>query len=71
MTAKTLEKVPVNLGGFVHPDSVYSVDELSSSLPTSVAIFPSAELGAHYEPLTAAAGRESLSALLPDEEQRC
>ncbi|XP_038159865.1 LOW QUALITY PROTEIN: early growth response protein 2b-like [Cyprinodon tularosa] len=55
MTAKTLEKVPVNLGGFVHPDSVYSVDELSSSLPTSVAIFPSVELGAHYEPLTAAA----------------
>lgn len=48
MTAKTLEKVPVNLGGFVHPDSAYAVDELSS-----VAIFPNSDLGVHYDPMGA------------------
>lgn len=57
MTAKTLEKVPVNLGGFVHPDSVYSVDDISSNLPTSVAIFPNSELGAHYDPINVAGKR--------------
>lgn len=49
MTAKTLEKVPLNLGGFVHPESVYSVDDIGSSLATSVAIFPNSDLGAHYD----------------------
>lgn len=57
MTAKTLEKVPVNLGGFVHPDSVYSVDDLATSLPTSVAIFPNSDLGAHYDQLSVTAGK--------------
>ncbi|XP_060951084.1 early growth response protein 2b [Limanda limanda] len=54
MTAKTLEKVQMNLGGFVHPlaESVYSVDDISS-LPTSVAIFPNADIGAHYDQMTA------------------
>ncbi|XP_034021620.1 early growth response protein 2b [Thalassophryne amazonica] len=51
MTAKTLDKVPVSLGGFVHPDPVYSVDDLS----TSVTIFQNADLGAHYDQMTAAA----------------
>ncbi|KAM9715513.1 early growth response protein 2b [Menidia menidia] len=52
MTAKALEKGPLNLGGFAHPaaDSVYSVDELASSLPASVAIFnPNPELAAYEQ----------------------
>ncbi|KAL0179974.1 hypothetical protein M9458_025416 [Cirrhinus mrigala] len=51
MTAKTLEKVPVTLGGFVHPlsESIYSVDEIATSLPASVTIFPNSDLGGHYE----------------------
>lgn len=57
MTAKTLEKVPVNLGGFVHPESVYSVDDIASSLPASVAIFPNSDLGAHYDQINVAAGK--------------
>lgn len=62
MTAKTLEKVPVNIGGFVHPvaESVYSVEDIASGLPTSVAIFPSSgELGAHYDQVSVAAGKKS------------
>lgn len=56
MTAKTLEKVPLNLGGFMHPaaDSVYSVDDIATSLPTSVAIFPNTDLGAHYDQINVA-----------------
>lgn len=59
MTAKTLEKVPVNLGGFVHPvtDSVYSVDDIATSLPTSVAIFPNTDLGGHYDQINVASGK--------------
>lgn len=59
MTAKTLEKVPMSLGGFVHPvaESVYSVDDIASSLPTSVAIFPNSDLGAHYDQINVAAGK--------------
>ncbi|XP_059387844.1 early growth response protein 2b-like isoform X1 [Carassius carassius] len=51
MTAKTLEKAPVTLGGFVHPlsESIYSVDEIGTTLPASVAIFPNGDLGGHYE----------------------
>lgn len=58
MTAKTLEKVPVNIGGFVHPvaESVYSVEDIA----TSVAIFPnSGDLGAHYDQISVAAGKKS------------
>lgn len=56
MTAKTLEKVPVHLGGFVHPaaESVYPVDDMGSSLQTSVAIFPNGDLGAHYDQINMA-----------------
>ncbi|XP_028332349.1 early growth response protein 2b [Gouania willdenowi] len=45
MTAKPLEKVPVNLGGFVHsvPEGVYAVDD------ASVALFSNSDMGAHYE----------------------
>lgn len=50
MTAKTLEKVPVNLGGFV--DSVYTVDDIPA-----VAIFPSSDLGAHYDQMNVTAGK--------------
>lgn len=61
MTAKTLEKVPVNLGGFVHPavDSVYPVDDIPS-----VAIFPSSDLGAHYEQMNVTAGKLRLITML-------
>lgn len=62
MTAKTLEKVPVNIGGFVHPvaESVYSVEDIASSLPASVAIFPSGgDLGAHYDQVSMATGKKS------------
>lgn len=56
MTAKTLEKVPVNLGAFVHPavDGVYPVDDIPS-----VAIFPSSDLGAHYDQMSVTAGKLS------------
>lgn len=62
MTAKTLEKVPVNLGGFGHPgaESVYSVDDIATSLPTSVAIFPNTDLGAHYDQINVGAGKMTL-----------
>lgn len=60
MTAKTLEKLPVNLGGFVHPaESVYSMDDIATSLPTSVAIFPNSDLGAHYDQINVTAGKRS------------
>lgn len=54
MTAKTLEKVAVNLGGFVHPaiDSGYPVDDIPS-----VGIFPSSDLGAHYDQMNVTAGK--------------
>ncbi|XP_005997770.1 early growth response protein 2b [Latimeria chalumnae] len=53
MTAKTVEKLPVTLSGFVHqlPDALYSVDEITN-LPASVAIFPNADLGGQFEPMT-------------------
>uniref|UniRef100_A0A3Q3H195 Early growth response 2b n=1 Tax=Labrus bergylta TaxID=56723 RepID=A0A3Q3H195_9LABR len=56
MTAKTLEKVPVSLGGFAHPDSMYSVDDISSNLPTSVTIYNNSELGAHYDQINVGDG---------------
>ncbi|KAM4635965.1 E3 SUMO-protein ligase EGR2 [Discoglossus pictus] len=52
MTAKTVDKIPVTLGGFVHqmPESIYPVDE--SNLPTSVAIYPNIDLGGPYDQMT-------------------
>ncbi|XP_037134796.1 early growth response protein 2b [Syngnathus acus] len=52
MTAKTLEKVPMTLGGF---ENVYSVDDIAGGLPTSVAIFPNSDLGPHYDQINVAA----------------
>ncbi|KAK3529461.1 hypothetical protein QTP70_031085 [Hemibagrus guttatus] len=50
MTAKTLEKSPVTLGGFLHPlsEGIYSLDD-TTPLPASVAIFPNGDLGGHYD----------------------
>ncbi|KAM6951607.1 early growth response protein 2b [Aplochiton taeniatus] len=58
MTAKTLEKVPLSLGGFVHPvsESIYSVDDISTGLPATVAIFPNGDLGGHYDQLNGSEG---------------
>ncbi|XP_016406526.1 early growth response protein 2b-like [Sinocyclocheilus rhinocerous] len=58
MTAKTLEKAPVTLGGFVHPlsESIYSVDDIATSLPASVTIFPNGDLGGHYEQINSGDG---------------
>ncbi|XP_061612391.1 early growth response protein 2b [Phyllopteryx taeniolatus] len=44
MTAKTLEKGPMALGGF---ENVFSVDDITAGLPNS-------ELGSHYEHISAA-----------------
>ncbi|XP_013886925.1 early growth response protein 2b [Austrofundulus limnaeus] len=51
MTAQTLDKVPLSLGGFVHAaaDSVFSMDDMSTS------IFPTTELGARYDQINVAA----------------
>lgn len=59
MTAKTVDKIPVSLGGFVHhqlPDSIYPVDDIATSLPASVAIFPNGDLGGPFDQLSGAAG---------------
>ncbi|GCB79437.1 early growth response protein 2b isoform X1 [Scyliorhinus torazame] len=56
MTAKTAEKIPLSLGGLFHqlPESMYSVDEISS-LPVSLAAFTNQEL-AQYEQMPSADG---------------
>lgn len=54
MTAKTLEKVSLNLGGF---ESVYSTDDIAASLPTSVAIFPNNDLGGHFDQINVSTGK--------------
>ncbi|XP_051927152.1 early growth response protein 2b [Hippocampus zosterae] len=52
MTAKTLEKVPMSLGGF---ENVYSVDDIAGGMPPSVAIFPNSEMGPNYDQINVAA----------------
>ncbi|XP_077359269.1 early growth response protein 2b [Festucalex cinctus] len=54
MTAKTLEKVPMSLGGF---ENAYNVqDDIASGLPASVAaVFPHSDLGPHYDQINVAA----------------
>ncbi|XP_077311546.1 E3 SUMO-protein ligase EGR2 [Lithobates pipiens] len=49
MTAKTVDKIPLPIGGFVHqmPEAMYPLDE--STLPTSVTIFPNMDLGGQYD----------------------
>lgn len=55
MTAKTLEKVPMTLGGF---ENVYSVDDMAGGLPPpSVAIFPNSDMGPNYDQINVAAGK--------------
>ncbi|CAL8382931.1 unnamed protein product [Gadus morhua 'NCC'] len=49
MTAKTLEKVPVSLGGFVHPSETVYGEEMSS-----VSGFPPTDLGGHYDHMSGA-----------------
>lgn len=67
MTAKTLDKVPVTLGGFVHPlsESIYSVDEIATSLPASVTIFPNGDLGGHYEQINSGGKTRAISCFHP------
>ena len=59
MTAKTLEKVPVSLGGFVHPSETVYGEEMAS-----VAGFPPADLGGHYDHMSGATGENRIRALL-------
>ncbi|MGH0118593.1 UNVERIFIED_CONTAM: hypothetical protein FKN15_050102 [Acipenser sinensis] len=58
MTAKTAEKAPVALGGFVHqlPESIYTVDDIATTLPASVAIFPNTDLGGHFDHVSGVPG---------------
>lgn len=57
MTAKTVDKIPVTLSGFVHqlPD-IYPVEDLAA---TSVTIFPNAELGGPFDQMNGVAGGKS------------
>ncbi|XP_066477803.1 E3 SUMO-protein ligase EGR2 [Tiliqua scincoides] len=54
MTAKTIDKIPVSLGGFVHqlPESIYPVDDIASTLPTPVINFPNGDLGGPFDQLS-------------------
>lgn len=73
MTAKTLEKSPVTLGGFVHPlsEGIYSLDE-TTPLPASVAIFPNSDLGGHYDQINGiSAGKLSFGCAHPPTCFRC
>ncbi|XP_075071277.1 E3 SUMO-protein ligase EGR2 [Mixophyes fleayi] len=56
MTAKTVEKIPVTIGGFVHqiPDGIYPMDE--STLPTSVTIYPNVDLGGPFDQMSRMTG---------------
>ncbi|XP_054839842.1 E3 SUMO-protein ligase EGR2 [Eublepharis macularius] len=58
MTAKTADKVPVSLGGFVHqlPESIYPADDIAASLPPSVTIFPNGDLGGPFDQLSSVTG---------------
>lgn len=58
MTAKAVDKIPVTLGGFVHqlPEGIYPADDISAALPTSVAIFPNADLAGPFDQMNGVAG---------------
>ncbi|KAJ7324296.1 hypothetical protein JRQ81_017316 [Phrynocephalus forsythii] len=58
MTAKTVDKIPVSLSGFAHhlPESIYSVEELATALPTSVINFPNGDLGGTFDQLSGVTG---------------
>ena len=55
MTAKAVDKIPLTLSGFVHQlsDNIYPVEDLA---PTSVTIFPNAELGGPFDQMNGVAG---------------
>lgn len=57
MTAKAADKIPVTLGGFVHqlPEGIYPADDISAALPTSVAIFPNADLAGPFDQMSGVA----------------
>lgn len=58
MTAKTIDKIPVTLSGFVHqlPESIYPVDDIATTLPTSVINFPNGDLGGPFDQLSGVTG---------------
>ncbi|XP_061490313.1 E3 SUMO-protein ligase EGR2 [Rhineura floridana] len=58
MTAKTVDKIPVSLSGLVHhvPESIYSVDDIATTLPTSVINFPNGDLGGPFDQLSGVTG---------------
>lgn len=58
MTAKAVDKIPVTLGGFVHqlPEGIYPADDIAAALPTSVAIFPNADLAGPFDQMSGVAG---------------
>ncbi|EMP40439.1 Early growth response protein 2 [Chelonia mydas] len=58
MTAKTVDKIPVTLSGFVHQlsENIYPVDDIATTLPTSVTIFPNADLGGPYDQMSSVTG---------------
>ncbi|XP_053928003.1 E3 SUMO-protein ligase EGR2 [Cuculus canorus] len=68
MTAKAADKIPVTLGGFVHqlPEGVYPADDISAALPTSVAIFPNADLAGTFDQMSAVAGDGMINADMGD-----
>lgn len=58
MTAKAVDKIPVTLGGFVHqlPEGIYPADDIAAALPTSVAIFPNADLAGPFDQMSGVTG---------------
>ena len=65
MTAKAADKIPVPLGGFPHqlPEGIYPADDISATLPTSVAIFPNADPAGPFDQMSGvAAGKRSRAA---------
>ncbi|XP_054238445.1 E3 SUMO-protein ligase EGR2 [Indicator indicator] len=58
MTAKAVDKIPVTLGGFVHqlPEGIYPADDIAAALPTSVAIFPNADLAGPFDQMSGMSG---------------
>ncbi|MEE6485412.1 hypothetical protein FKM82_014270 [Ascaphus truei] len=58
MTARTVDKIPMTLGGFMHqiPESIYPVDEIATTLPASVTIFPNVDLGGPFEQMSSVTG---------------
>ncbi|XP_053244349.1 E3 SUMO-protein ligase EGR2 [Podarcis raffonei] len=62
MTAKTVDKIPVSLSGLVHhlPESIYSVEDIATTLPGSVINFPNGDLGGPFDQLSGVTGDHGL-----------